>query len=339
VTRAGRETTRPGPARRGADEVAVAPAAAAARWVRALRPPKRGVDPWTPLGHFWEEERVAHGPPVATLTVLLAGAECPFTCVFCDLWQETLGGPTPRGALPAQLGAALAAAGPLPRPAAVKLYNASNFFEPRAVPIADEAELAALVAPFSRVVVECHPRLIGRRCLGFARRLAGRLEVAIGLETVYPGALARLGKQADVADFDRAAATLAGAGIGLRAFVLVGAPFVPPAAAVEWAVRSAAHALARGAAHVSLIAVRQGNGALEALRQAGELAPPTLAQLEAALERCLALGQGVVTADLWDAGRLAGCPECAGRRLGRLARMNLTGVAEPRAACGLCGWS
>lgn len=308
-------------------------------WIRSLRPARRKIDPWQPLGQIWEEERTREGGLLPALTVFLAGAECPFTCVFCDLWRETLDGPTPPGALPAQLQKALAAAGPAPRPAALKLYNASNFFEPRAVPPEDEEEILALSAPFARVTVECHPRLTGGRCLRFAERLAGRLEVAMGLETVHPEALPRLNKGMTLDDFDRAAERLARAGIGLRVFVLVAPPFVPQGEAVEWAVRSAAYAFERGAERVSLIPVREGNGALEALRQAGDFTPPRLDQLEEALERCLSLGSGIVTADLWDARRFATCPACAGARLARLERMSLTGTPEPRPACSGCGWS
>jgi radical SAM enzyme (TIGR01210 family) len=296
------------------------------------------VDPFLPIAHFWETERLPEGGEIAALTILLAGAECPFTCVYCDLWRETLEGPTPRGGLPAQLRTVLLAVGPLPQPCAAKLYNASNFFEPRAVPLEDEGEILALLAPFSRVTVECHPRLVGRRCLDFAQRLEGDLEVAMGLETVHPEALARLNKGMTLPDFDRAAATLRAAGIGLRAFVLVGAPFVPAAESVEWAVRSAAHAFAAGAERVSLLPVRAGNGAMEDLEEMGEWTPPTLEQLEAALERCLKGPGGIVTADLWEARRFASCPQCADRRLARLARMNGTGRNEPRISCPLCGW-
>lgn len=274
---------------------------------------------------------------MATLTVFLAGAECPFTCMFCDLWRNTVDGPTPPGALPAQLRSVLEGES-IPPPAAVKLYNASNFFDPRAVPPEDEPAIADLVAPFARVTVESHPRLVGRRCLGFSDRLAGRLEVALGLETVHPKALPRLNKRMTLEDFRRTARFLTGAGLGLRVFVLVGAPFVPTAKAVEWAVRSAEYAFAQGADRVSLIPVRGGNGAMEALAREGAFRRPSLAQLEEALERALALGGGIVQADLWDARLFGTCAVCAGTRIERLARMNLTGRSEPRPACRACGW-
>jgi radical SAM enzyme (TIGR01210 family) len=308
-------------------------AGAQTEWIRSLRAPKRPVDPQEPLGHAWEEEREQAGRLLPALTIFLAGAECPFTCVFCDLWRETLDTATPPASLPIQIRKALTAAGPPCGPSAVKLYNASNFFEPRAVPLADEAEILDLVASFSRVTVECHPRLIGDRCLRFAERLAGSLEVAMGLETIHPRSLARLNKEMTIADFDRAAATLRAAGIGLRAFVLLAPPFTPPGEAVDWAVRSAEHAFAQGATRVSLIPVRGGNGAMEALREAGDFTPPSLAQLEEALERCLSLDQGIVTADLWDARRFVHCPECADARLARLERMNRWGRIEPKVSC------
>lgn len=317
-------------------------AAALTRWVRARRPAKLPIaDPFRPLAAFREEERLPGGGEIDVFTLILAGAECPFTCVYCDLWRQTLDGPTTPGAIPAQIRSALAELSPLPRPRAIKLYNASNFFEPRAVPPEDDAEIAALVAPFERVVVECHPRLVGaqiERTLAFAARLAGKLEVAMGLETVHPEALPRLNKGMTLEDFDRAARTLRDAGIALRAFVLLGAPFVPEKETVDWTLKTVQHAFAAGASHVSIIPVREGNGAMEELRRTGDFTPPKLGMLEEALERGLALeaGRGVVTVDLWEAERFAECPACAGARLQRLGEMNRAG--EPCAVidCTAC---
>ena len=86
----------------------------------------------------------------------------------------------------------------------------------------------------------------------------------------------------------------------------------------------------------SIIPVRGGNGEMERLRALGEFAPPTLPQLEAALDASLSLGRTVVTADLWDVERLPGCDTCRARRIERLARLNLTGRAEPGIVCDAC---
>lgn len=306
--------------------------------IRALRLPKERVDPWRPLGVVLEEERGRGGEVEPVLTVFLAGSECPFTCAFCDLWRYTLDQPTPPGALPSQLRLALADEGVRrASPRRIKLYNASNFFEPRAVPPGDDRALATLARPFLRAVVESHARLLGRRALAFGELLDGRLEVAMGLETVHPEALPRLGKEMTVQDFDRAADLLRRAGLRLRAFVLVGAPFVPASEDAGWVARSAAHAFERGAGVVSLIPVRGGNGALEELARRGDWAPPGLGTLEEAFDASLGLGGCVVQADLWDLDRFSSCAQCLAARKERLARMNLSGSIEPRVACAVCG--
>jgi len=273
-----------------------------------------------------------------SFTVFLAGAECPFACVFCDLWRYTTDGPTPVGAIPSQLGQALAGlpAGVAHDRLRVKLYNASNFFEPRAVPAEDDPELLRLLEPFPAVTVENHPRLTNERCLAFSEGLAGRLEVALGLETVRTGTLARLNKGTTVDDFDRAAERLTGAGIDLRAFVLVGPPHQPAAEAVEWAVRSAEHAFERGARFVALNPVRGGNGYMDRLQAAGEWSPPALRDLERALTSVLATGRGLAVADLWEIEVFGGCEVCDGRRIENLGRMNETQRATEPVECAAC---
>ena len=80
-----------------------------------------------------EEERRPDGRIERALTVFLAGAECPFTCSFCDLWRYTIDGPTPPARSSRRLERALADVDE-PLPDRLKLYNASNFFDRRAVP-------------------------------------------------------------------------------------------------------------------------------------------------------------------------------------------------------------
>ncbi len=307
------------------------------RHIRRLRPPKESPNPAEPVQAFWEDERVPQGGVVPVLTLLLTGAECRFTCVYCDLWRTTSDRPTPAGAIPRQIRDTLHRVGVLPPVAAVKLYNHSNYFDRRAVPPGDDADVRTLVAPFARVTVECHPTLIGRRCLEFAGRLNGALEVAMGLETADRAVLERLNKGMTLEDFAAAAGLLRANGIGIRAFVLVSPPFVARDDVVTSAVRSVEYAFEHGAQHVSLIPVRGGNGVMAELQRAGDFVRPTLGQVEEAMDRCLALRGSVVTADLWDARALATCPHCGPERLSRLARLNRSGRPEPRVSCGACG--
>jgi radical SAM enzyme (TIGR01210 family) len=268
-----------------------------------------------------EEERTPNGLERA-VTVFLAGSECPFTCSFCDLWKYTLDGATPVGALPLQLARALEEIGPR-FPERLKLYNASNFFDRVAVPAVDLPRLAELAARFESVTVESHANTVGPPALEFAALLHGRLEVAIGLETIHPAAATQLNKKLDLTQFDRAADFLRAHDVDLRVFVLLGTPHIPAAESVEWTVRSVEYAAAHGARRVAIIPVRGGNGELERLQALGEFEPPTLAQLETALERCLPLG-AVVTADLWDVERLPACEACREQRVARIRSMNIS---------------
>ncbi len=309
---------------------------AADRRIRSLRPPKPHVDPHTAHGSLLEEERRPGGTIERALTVFLAGAECPFTCSFCDLWKFTIDGPTPPGALTRQLKNVLEALDDR-TPDRLKLYNASNFFDRRSVPAEDVLGIARLAESFAAVTVESHASTIGPRTLAFARQLAGRLEVAVGLETIHPVAIDQLNKRLDLARFDRAADFLSDNGIDMRVFVLLGAPYVPREEAVTWTVRTVEHAVEGGASVVSIIPVRGGNGELERLQAAGDFTPPALSELEEALDCCHHMTSAVVTADLWDVERVASCEHCRSERVDRLRRVNVTGRREPRISCIECG--
>ena len=300
--------------------------------VRSLRPPKKYVDPFSAHGSLLETERRPDGTIASALTIFLAGAECPFTCSFCDLWKFTIDGPTPPGALTAQLEGAIAGV----RAQRLKLYNASNFFDTRAVPPEDLAGIANIAASFDALTVESHANTIGPRVLDFARTIPGRLEVAVGLETVHPGAASKLNKKLDLGRFDKAAEFLRENDIDLRVFVLLGVPHIPPVESVEWTVTTAQYAIDRGAALVSIIPVRGGNGEMERLESIGEFVPPALSQLEDALDQCRGFPRAVVTADLWDVDRLSACDACRPQRIARLERQNHTGVSEDRIKCSTC---
>ena len=304
--------------------------------IRSLRPAKSAVDPSVPIDVLCEPERSGPDSTTFAVTVFLTGGECPFSCVFCDLWRYTLDEPTPVGALPKQLDMALSNLDVPASASTIKLYNASNFFDNQAVPVQDWRPIADRLDDFDRVTVECHPKLVDERCVEFDAMLRGRLEVAMGLETVHPVALSRLNKGMTLEDFDRASELIVSSGLELRVFALVGAPWVPEPKTVDWVTRTTEYAFDSGARLVSLIAVRSGNGALDALADSGSFTPPTLRVLEAAVERSIELDRGIVQADLWEVEKLKNCPACFERRLDRLQRLNLTGIVEEPVACEHC---
>jgi radical SAM enzyme (TIGR01210 family) len=310
-------------------------------WILAQRPPRSAApDPRAPHGVFLERERLASGTVVDSGVVLLTNRECPWRCLMCDLWRDTLVESVPAGAIPHQVELAVrqwTQAGSLP--AQVKLYNSGSFFDPAAIPPADYAPVARQVAFARHVVVESHPLLVGERALVLRDLLAGSLEVAMGLETAQPEVLEKLNKKFTLAQFARAAEFLAGRQIALRVFLLVNPPFLDGPTGLAWVVKSAEFAFGCGASAVTLIPTRGGNGAIERLRESGEFTPPTLAMLGAAQSAVLALGRGRVFADHWGLEPFATCPHCFAAHRERLNQVNLTQRDQPPVCCAACAGS
>jgi len=307
------------------------------RWILDRRPARNAMDPWRPHAFLAETEPSPDGgEPVEVATIFLTNRECPWRCLMCDLWRNTLEETVPDGAVTAQVAYALdnlpAFASASSR-TCLKLYNAGSFFDPRAIPVGEYPAIAGLAAPFGRVVVECHPALVGPRCLEFRDLISGRLEVAMGLETVHPEVLERLNKRMTLDMFRGAAEFLKGEQIDLRVFILVRPPWLSEREGLEWAKRSLDFAFDCGARVCSLIPTRGGNGAMEALAASGEFAPPSLGSLESALEYGLGLRAGLVFADLWDVEKFESCPRCSPERVERLRAMNATQSVPARIAC------
>ena len=204
----------------------------------------------------------------------------------------------------------------------VKLYNSGNFFDARSIPVADYDAIAKRCEPFSRVIVENHPRIGRRHICEFRDRLSGKLEVAVGLETVQPRWLGRLGKRMDRDDFDRYARWLCDQQIDLRVFLIIGVPGIDAAESIRWARLSVRHAIACRARHVSLIPARRGHGWNGRGASLPKIGLEELAEVQSrAIED--AAGRAVVTVDLWDVER-AGEQSDANRtgRLDQLRRIN-----------------
>jgi archaeosine synthase beta-subunit len=294
-------------------------------WILAHRPPRHAVSADRPYAWLMEREPDECGRVIDVATLFLTNRECPFRCLMCDLWRNTLETSVAPGQIPAQIRwglAQLAAAGHL------KLYNSGNFFDPQAIPPEDYPEIARLAAAFERVIVECHPRLIGRHCFEFHETLECQLEVAMGLETVHPEVLPRLNKRMTLDDFSRATRCLRERGISVRAFILVRPPFLSDDEGLEWAKKSLDYGFELGVGCCSLVPTRAGNGAMEELTRQGLFAPPSLESLESALEYGLSLRAGRVFLDLWDIERISPDAVERARRIARLERMNLSQQCE-----------
>lgn len=274
--------------------------------------------------HAWlqERERQADGRMAPGMTVFLVNRECPWRCAMCDLWRYTLPGRGAAGSIARQIDISFREAG-TEGMEWVKLYNAGSFFDLGAIPAGEYPGIAERCRAFSRVIVECHPSLVGSSLVRFRDLLgpAVRLEVAMGLETAHPQALEQLNKRFDLEGFQRAARFIRGNQCDLRVFLLARPPFVPLEEVEPWLERSIDFAFECGADPVVIIPTRVGNGAMERLVQMGLHSRPAFSLLEQGLGYGLSRRRGRVFVDLWDVEVLVGPDTDLVRRRAALEQM------------------
>lgn len=299
-------------------------------WIRSLRAPKPELDPWLPWAAESERERDRQGRIVEVGTAFLTNRECPFTCLMCDLWQYTTDASVPPGAVDRQVEIALER---LPDIRQVKLYNAGNFFDDRAIAPGDRDAIARRIGHLDATVLENHPRMVDERVRGFQEAAGSQIDVAMGLETAHPEVLRRLNKGMTLDDFAAAAERLLSWDVQVRAFILLRPPWLSEAEGVEWACRTLDFAWSVGVECCSVIPTRPGNGALDVLAREGHFTPPSLRSLETVVEYGVSRDRGRVFGDLWDIERIADCPRCSTERVGRIRTMNLRQFVPPRLVC------
>lgn len=220
------------------------------------------LDPQLPYAFLRELETGPDGRQLRVDTLFLTNRECPFRCVMCDLWKHTLSAPTPKGAIPAQIRYALDR---LPADGEVlKLYNSGNFMDKKAIPAADYQDIILLTHRYRRLVLENHPNLCNEALLRFRDLLHPdtELEIAMGIETVHPDVLQRLGKSMTLEDLEKASLFCSSNGIFMRGFILLHAPVLgieemkDPLTARSWTLKSVHEAERMGFGSVSLIPLR-----------------------------------------------------------------------------------
>ncbi len=266
-----------------------------------------------------EREPDGNGGEIDTTTLLLTASTCPVGCSMCDLHLNTLATATPRGSIPAQIDAALANR---LRSGWIKLYNSGNFFDPRSIPPSDYPAIARQCQGFSRIVVENHPKFGAERLRRFHSLVDVPLEIAVGLETVQPRWLNRLGKQMTRDDFYRYARWLRSEDVDLRVFLIVGVPGIDVTESIRWARLSVRYAVACGARHISLIPARSGHGWNGLADRLPAFSCDALIELQ---QRAIgdAGGRAAITIDLWNVA--ADAP-----RLDELRRGNLRQRVDAR---------
>ena len=105
---------------------------------------KNPVDARRPYAYLCEREYAATGEVAQVATVFLTNRECPFQCLMCDLWKNTLDTSVAPGDIPTQIDYALER---LPAATQIKLYNSGNFFDRKAIPPSDYEAIARPARP------------------------------------------------------------------------------------------------------------------------------------------------------------------------------------------------
>ncbi|MDX9725202.1 MAG: hypothetical protein RBT38_02360 [Bacteroidales bacterium] len=289
-------------------------------WILACRGRKNTVDPFRPYSWVVEKERTPSGAVEDVLTVFLTNRECPFHCLMCDLWKNTVDEPLPDGALAGQVEWALKNAGTVKN---IKLYNSGSFFDKRAVPVRERDAIASIVKGLETVIVESHPSFINDECPGFRDKAGTNLQVAMGLECVNPRILTLLNKRMTLVDFADRTDFLLDNDIFTRAFILLRPPFLEEDESIFWAKKSIDFAFDSGCECCTIIPVRGGNGSMEKLQERGLFGLPSITSLERVLEFGIEKQAGRVFADTWDLELFSKCNKCYKNRFERITAMNL----------------
>ena len=255
------------------------------------RPKKNRVDATVANGIFSEPELTRNGVIETHNIILTTNKECPFKCVMCDLWKNTLDYRVEQGVITKQIRDALKQ---LPPAKHLKLYNAGSFFDRQSIPKQDTYDLADLIQEYETLIVEAHPKLVGVPCFEFAEYLQPQLDVAIGLETVDPEVLPRLNKKMTLDDFERATTKLLEHGIFVRAFILLRTPWQTEEAGIYWAKESIDFAQSIGVECCTIIPTRPNTGMTD-------FSPPQPESLEEVVAYGVSKNKGRVLGDSWNA--------------------------------------
>jgi hypothetical protein len=276
-------------------------------WIDSLRPEKSRRPLSEPVGAWTEAEIMPDGRRGTVGTIIINNRQCPYRCVMCGLWRDTVDFTPEVGQVADQVSTALAKLGAVD---SIKLYNAGSFFDEQALPREDWPAIARACQRAEWVTVESRPDLIDERAAEFGGLLSGRLEVAVGLETTDRTVLALLNKRMTPADYERGTRFLNENSIPHRAFIMVKPPLVNEARALELGMASIDFAVRCGATTVSLIPTYITPGAMERLTEAGFAIPPSPWSLYRLAAYGLRRRDVNVLVDTWPLDLCDGCDSC-----------------------------
>ena len=202
-------------------------------------------DPREPTRVWLDEDNTPDGV-YDSLTIILNTGGCRWAraggCTMCGYVAESVeGGTVAHEDLMTQVETCLDhEAEHAEEPAGqIKIYTSGSFLDEREIPAETRAAIAETFADRDRIVVESLPDFVAaEKIADFTDRGIGT-DVAIGLETATDRIRHDcVNKYFDFAEFERAAEAAAGAGAGIKAYLLLKPPFLSESEAIADMKRS-----------------------------------------------------------------------------------------------------
>ncbi len=244
----------------------------------------------------YTEREFFNGKSTTERVLILRTRGCSWSyhsgCSMCGYWDDTnpnIG----KEELERQINAFIR---DFPKGEVLKIFTSGSFFDPLEVdPAVQERIMDTVLAGYENLIVESRPEYI-KRVIGGLRKYAGRVQVAIGLESTDPSILkSSVNKNYDFEDFKGAASLLRDNGISVRAYLLLKPPFLTEREAIEDSIKSARD-LAPYSDFISINPMNIQRGTLvEKLYREGNYRPPWLWSVVTVLQSLRDLGVPVVS--------------------------------------------
>lgn len=290
--------------------------------------------PDRPYALLTEEEWLNPRIKKSISTVFLTNKECPWRCVMCDLWKNTLPYSNSDQDIISQVTFALDKLEPTDW---IKLYNSGSFFDQKAINKSSWPALLPHLNTFERIIVENHPKLTQPEVLHFRSGLPGEFEIAMGLESANEEILKRLNKGFDLSDFRRACEKLHEWDVLIRAFVLINPPFTRNAKeSLKDIEKSCLLCNECGVQTLSLIPTRGDSEYMKILEKDDQFQEPNLELIDKAFQVGLNYFSGRTLLDLWDISKFATCKLCIPNQVKRFSEMNRLQVFQEPLSCASC---
>ncbi len=233
----------------------------------------RKMDPSRPV-HVSLQKEIGYDKKIKkTLEIILTTTRCPFRCLMCGYYKDTIpDSPDPEQIIQ-QVEKAIKK---FPEFEQVKIFNSGNFFDKKAIPPDVQVRLFKMLEDADLVTIENRAEYVNERALDeFKSRVNVPIEVAMGLEIADRNKLDIINKHMNLEKFAESARLLRKFGFKSKAYILVKPPFTNEKSALELGLKTIDFAEEIGINTITLIPTRVMDRTMAILRDKGYFSPPS----------------------------------------------------------------